>query len=368
MKVFCDGLDLSSAVLKVVKATSTRNFNPILEGIKIVAEDDTLILTATDGDLAIEKKLKADVKVEGETVVPGKFFSEFVKKLTNGSIELELNEKNQLKIKYTDSETFIQCLNAQEYPQIKTVDNSQYFTIKARDFKSVIEKTIFAVATDDVRPILKGASFETDGNDLIVVALDGYRLAKTVTSIEYCTSTFKSVFPGRSLKEICNLLDENDDLINVYFDRNYTLVEIDDTKIVSRLLDGDFINYKQILPNKFCSSILVNKSLLESSLEQGAILARLSNDNKVQFNISEKILNLKTNNELGNWSDNLAILLDGEDIEISFNLNFVRDCLRVIDDEIVKINISGRFSPCIIQGQNGEEKNSLYLILPLRQI
>ena len=97
MKVFCDGLDLSSAVLKVVKATSTKNFNPILEGIKIVAQDEILILTATDGDLAIEKRIKADVKVDGETVVPGKFFSEYVKKLTNGSIELELNEKKSIK-------------------------------------------------------------------------------------------------------------------------------------------------------------------------------------------------------------------------------------------------------------------------------
>ena len=109
MKVFCDGLDLSSAVLRVVKATGQKNFNPILEGIKIVAKDDLLTLTATDGDLTIEKVIKADVKVEGETVVKGKFFSEFVKKLVNGYIELELNEKNQLKIN---------CVHAQLFPTL----------------------------------------------------------------------------------------------------------------------------------------------------------------------------------------------------------------------------------------------------------
>ena len=368
MKVFCDGLDLSSAVLKVVKATSTKNFNPILEGIKIVAQDEILILTATDGDLAIEKRIKADVKVDGETVVPGKFFSEYVKKLTNGSIELELNEKNQLKIKYTDSETYIQCLNPQEYPHIKTVNNTEYVSIKSKNFKSVIEKTIFAVATDDTRPILKGASFETEDNDLCVVALDGYRLAKNITQIEGYTSKFKCVFPGRSLKEISNLLDDSEDIINIYFDRNYTMVEIDDTKIISRLLDGEFINYKQILPKNFCSKMLINKAQLENSLEQGAILARQTNDNKVQFHIQEKLINLKTNNELGNWSDNVAITLTGDDIDINFNLNYIRDCLKVIDDDFVEFSFSGKYSPCIVQGENDTKDNSLYLILPLRQI
>lgn len=368
MKVFCDGLDLSSAVLKVVKATSVKNFNPILEGIKIVAEDETLVLTATDGDLAIEKKIKADVKVEGETVVPGKLFTEFVKKLTNGNIELELNEKNQLKIKYTDSETFIQCLNVQEYPLIKTVDNTEYFSIKSKNFKKVIEKTVFAVANDDIRPILKGAAFETENNNLTVVALDGYRLAKNTTEIEDCTGEFKAVFPGRNLKEISTLLDDSDNIIKVYFDRNYTLVEIDDTKIVSRLLDGEFVNYKQIIPSKFCSTMLVNKNLLADSLEQGAILARQSTQNKVQFTINEKLLNLKTNSEIGNWQDNLSITLEGNDMVIDFNLGYIRDCLKAIDSDMVKFLLSGKASPCVIQGDGEEEQQSLFLILPLRQI
>ena len=109
MQIVCDGLDLSDAVLKVSKAISARTTNPILEGIKLVAQEDVLTLSATDTELSIEKKIKADVKVEGETVVPGKFFTEFMKKLSNEKIELELEQKNQLKIKYMDSESYIQC-------------------------------------------------------------------------------------------------------------------------------------------------------------------------------------------------------------------------------------------------------------------
>ena len=146
--------------MKVVKAIGTRNVNPILEGIKIVAKDDVLTLTATDSELVIVKKINADVKVEGETVVPGRFFSDFVKKLTNEKIELELNEKNQLKIRYTDSETFIQCLSVNEYPNIQEVENCNNFSIQSKNLKHIIEKTIFSVATADARPILKGALFE----------------------------------------------------------------------------------------------------------------------------------------------------------------------------------------------------------------
>jgi DNA polymerase-3 subunit beta len=166
MKVFCHGLDLSDAILKVIKATSSKTTNPILEGIKITAEDNTLTLVATDGELAIEKTIVADVKIEGEVVVPGKFFNEYIRKLVDQQIELELCESNQLKIKYTDSEVFISCLNAQEYPSIKQVDNKKFFEVSQNAFKDITSKTIISVSIEDTRPILKGCLFEIEGKNL----------------------------------------------------------------------------------------------------------------------------------------------------------------------------------------------------------
>lgn len=125
MKVICDGLELCDAAITVNKAIGTRTTNPILEGIKLVAEDNTLTLSATDLELSIEKKIKAEVREEGETVVPGKFFSDFIKKLTAESIELTLNEKNQLKIKYTDSESILQCYPVLEYPGFKKIESGE---------------------------------------------------------------------------------------------------------------------------------------------------------------------------------------------------------------------------------------------------
>ena len=216
MQVVCDGLDLSEAVIKVSRAISNKTTNPILEGIKLVADNDCLVVSATDSDLAIEKKIKAEVKVEGETVVPGKFFVEFIKKLTKERIELILNDKNQLRIKYTDSEGSIQCFNSSEYPSFNKIDSNDFFAISQNDFKDLINKTIFSVAVDDSRPILKGCLLEIENKSINSVALDGYIstmspltlnrfLVKSISFRSNCIATsflissfLVMIIPGRS--------------------------------------------------------------------------------------------------------------------------------------------------------------------------
>ena len=137
MKVVCEGLALGGVTTQVIKAISSRTTNPILEGIKLTAENGKLILSATDLELGIEKTIRAEVKEEGETVIPGKFFSEFIKKLSNEQIELTLNEKNQLKIKYTDSETYIQCLNVLEFPNLKQLKMETSSQLLKRNLKNL---------------------------------------------------------------------------------------------------------------------------------------------------------------------------------------------------------------------------------------
>ena len=138
MLVSCHGVELSDAFLSVSKAISNKVTNPILEGIKITVEDDTLTLSATDSDLSIERKIKANIKTEGEAVVPGKFITEFIKKLTNEMIELELNDKNQMLIRYDDSHSIIQCYNVLEYPSFKKLESCEYFAISKKDLKTIL--------------------------------------------------------------------------------------------------------------------------------------------------------------------------------------------------------------------------------------
>ncbi len=365
MIVSCEGLELSDALLKVSKAISTKITNPILEGIKITAEEDTLILSATDTELSIEKKIKADVKSEGETVVPGRFITEFVKKLTNSIIDLEVNAKNQLSIRYEESESVIQCYNPVEYPGFKKLNTSDYFGISKKDFKACVQKTIFAVALDDSRPILRGTLFDINKNELNVVALDGYRLARVKKNIK--SDIVKSiVIPARSLSELNKLVDDNDDIINIYIDKYAIMVDLGDTKVISRLLEGDYINYKQIIPANYESFITVNKAVFEDALERATLLSKTSNNNYVKFDIKENNILLTSNSELGNLKENIPVGLTGKDILISFNPRYFLECFKAVTNDFLKVCFIDSTKPCVVAPTEGDE--FLYLILPVKII
>src|SRR5574344_751654 len=309
MKVYCEGLDLSNAVMTVIKATSSKTTNPILEGVKLKADGDSLVLSATDGELAIEKKIPADVKLAGEVVVPGKLFGEFVKKLSTEQIEMFLDEHNQLRIKYTDSELFIQCQSAEEFPNIQQIDNAQFFEIKQADLKEIIDRTIFSVAQDDTRPVLKGCLIEQDGKNITSVALDGFRLAIAKKSIVASTTESSIIVPARSLAEISKLLENGDGNIRVLIQRNYLMVILNGTKIVTRCLGSkdDFINYKQIIPTNFASTLTVPKNQLLDALERASILSHVGGDNSVKFSIAGNVLTVSAKSEAGTVTENITI-------------------------------------------------------------
>ncbi len=364
MKLICEGLDLSDAVLKVIRATAVRTTNPILEGIKLHASEDTLTLSATDLEISIEKTIAADVKIPGDVVVPGKFFADFVKKLSNEQIELTLTDQNTIKIKYTDSEGFLQCLSASEFPIIKEMVAPEKITLKRTDLKELIEKTIFSVAVDDARPILKGCLFEIENNQMTAVALDGYRLAMIKTEVESTAKKLSCIVPARSLNEIAKLIDGNNEYIDVLVGTNHLLINDGSVKIMTRLLEGEFINYRQVIPSSTTTTIIINKSQLEDGLDRASLLARMDKNNLVKFDIRDKVLTLTSASNIGNVTENITISLDGKDLQIAFNARYLSDCMHTINDEFIKINFTSQIAPCTIC--SAEEDKYLYLILPVR--
>lgn len=365
MLVSCHGIELSDAFLSVSKAISNKITNPILEGIKIVAEDDTLTLSATDTELSIEKKIKANIKTEGEAVVPGKFITEFIKKLTNEMIELELNERNQMIVKYNDSQSIIQCYNVLEYPSFKTLETMEYFGIAKKDLKTIINKTIFSVAVDDSRPILKGVLFDIEKNVINAVALDGYRLAKVKKNI-VSDLDINIVIPAKSLSEISRLLDDSDEMINVYVDKNALMVDFGDTKLTTRLLEGEFVKYKQIIAANYETVCVVNKEQFEDALERASLLSKVGQGNCVKFEVKEKNLCITSNSELGNVKENVPVNMKGKELLIAFNARYFIENLKANNEEFVKICFNAPANPCVIVPIEGDE--FLYLILPVRMI
>lgn len=365
MKLICEGLDLSDAVLKVIRATATKTTNPILEGIKLRASQDSLTLSATDLEISIEKTIPADVKIEGEIVVPGKFFADFVKKLSSEQIELSLTNNKLLKIKYTDSEGFLQCMNVEEFPIMKQLESPEKISLKKSDFKDLVTKTIFSVAVDDARPILKGCLFEIAAKEITAVALDGFRLALVKKPIKETSSEFSCIVPARTLGEISKLLEtEEDDDLEIFIQKNYLLINLGNTKIITRLLDGEFINYKQVIPNNVSSVVTINTRQLQDGLDRASLLAKMDKNNLVRFDIKDTLLTLTSSSDIGNVTENITIALDGKDITIAFNARYFSDCVKIIGDEFIKINFTSPIAPCTISStENGDY---LYLILPVR--
>ena len=363
MKFRCDGLELSEAISVVSKAISNKTTSQILEGIKMVAKDDVLILSATDLEMSIEKTIRAEVENDGETVVPGRLFGEYIKKLTNEQIECELNEKNQLRIAYTDSEGVLQCMEISEFPSIRELDKDSYFEIEKEDFKKLIGDVFYAVAQDDSRPILKGILIETNLNNIRAVALDGCRLSISNKMLVSSTNDFKLIIPEKNIYEIVKMMD-SEGSIKVYVHSNNIMVDLGDTIIINRLIDGQFINYRQIVPKDFSTVVTINKEQLEDAIDRASVLSKMDKNNLVKFDIKEKNLMLTSNSEIGNTKENITVGVKGNDLTISFNSKYFTDCLRVINNPYVKINFNSPILPCTITPTEGND--FIFLILPVK--
>lgn len=364
MDILCDGLDLSNAILIVSKATTTKTPNPILEGIKIKTIDDNQVeLSATDAELSIITTIKAEVYKQGETVIPGNFFGNYLKRLVNEQIRLTISNK-RLKVSYNDSEGFIQVYNADEFPSIEQLKNDEYFEITQSNFKQLINKSSFAVATDDSRPILKGVLLEIENDKINAVALDGYRMAVVRKPIANTNLSKSIIVPQKTLKEITSLLQDNEDIVKVYVSNNFLTVNINGVIVVSRLLEGTFADYKKIIPTEFTTFCVVNKDQFESTLERVSLIAKFDKNNIVKFDAKENNILITSNGEIGDIKENLPANLTGNDLMIAFNSRYFADILRVTQEEFIQIDLNSSFSPCIVHPIEGDEY--LYLILPVR--
>lgn len=366
MKLICDGLDLSDAINKVGRALPSKVINPVLEGIKLTAQDGKLTVFASDTELSVQRAIKAEIIEDGEVLVPGRFFSDYIKRLTDEQLELFTNEKNQLRIKYSDSEGFVQLLNGGDYPVFKEPENSQQTVILQRELKDSIEKTIIAVSDDESRPTLNGCLLEFDGFTLTTVALDGYRMAINKKPLEKESQHVKVIVPTRALNEIDRLLGDDEEVAAIKTEENLIFVDLGDTKVSSRLINGEFINYNQLLPQDFVTNIVVDTRRLENCLDRASLPSRQEKNNLVKFEIKENMLTIYGTSEMSNVKENINISLKGKDLNIAFNARFIADCLKVIKNEFIKMSFTSSISPSIITPCDTDE--STYLVLPVRMV
>ncbi len=362
MKAFCEGIDLSDAVLKVVKACATKTVTPVLECIKISARNDKLIIVATDGEISIQKNIKAEIYEEGDVCVPGRYFSDFIKKLEGAQITLSSDDK-KMDIIYADSQTAMQVLSANDFPKIDTDINENSFSMKTADLKKFINATSFCCAGDDSRPILKGCQFVIKGKEISVTALDGFRLATIKGELISSTGDMEIVCPARTLNEIEKMID-GDGTTEIFVQKGRILVEVDDTVLTSRLYNGDFIKKDNIIPKDFTTRVKVDKSALKASIERAAILVRSDKNSLIIFDISSDKIEISSNSEIGSVQEPVKAETNGKDIKIAMNSKFIIEAVNALDEDKLVLSFNSQIQPFICE--NAENKERLYLILPVR--
>ena len=367
MKIICNGYDLSEAVNKVIKAVGAKTVSPILEGIKIETVDGGIKLTATDMELAIEKVIAAEVRAEGAVVVPGRLFAEFVKKIDAERVELSLFEDKKMKMRYRGCESEFNCLPEDEYPVIKKLDDAKYFTFLGKNLRDLINKVSFCVSTDESRPILKGVSLDLEGNTVTAVATDGYRLARCVKNVESRDGNMTAVVPARSLNEIARLIEDDEQPVTVALQKNYLAVDFQHTCVTSRLLEGSYINYRQIIPQRFETRATLAKDAFSASLERAILLTRSDRNNLVKFDMHENMMDITSDSEAGRVDEHLDIKLEGKDLTIAFNARYFTELIKYIGGECVTISFNDAVQPCIVAPTEGTE-DLLYLVLPVRMM
>ena len=367
MKIIVNSLDLNDAVGKVSKALSSKDVAPVLECIKITAENDKLTLYATDKDLAIEKTIQANVIVGGAVLVPGRIFGEYIRNIAEqgSDISLETLEENRLLISSANSECNIGTLDVDDYPETENISNEQYFAIQETNLREIINNVIFSVATDDSRPMLRGVYFEAKEYTLSAVATDGYRFSMSKKVLEERVDEISATIPARSLSELSKLLSDSDHVLKVFIENNYLLVCMENTKLYTRLLAGQYIKYDNIVPKEFLSTLLVNKETFERALNTASIMSRSEKNNLVVLDIEEYNMNISSTSQYGTAKENITISLSGKDVRCAYNSKFINDCLKVITAETIKMEFA-QHNSCVITIKDSDEV--LYFILPVKQV
>jgi len=365
MKFSVDSLSLSEAVNKVIKAISVKKNNPVLECIKLSARDNYITLIATDMELSIEKKIVADVVIEGDILVPGKFFSEFIRTLNEETLTLECSNGTNLEVKYGESYGYIKCLNVEDYPNVGEVKDDFTINILNKDMKTLINKTVFCASSEDNRQVLKGCLLEVDEKMATMVALDGYRLALCKKELVGSSqSQFSAIIPARSLLEISKMLVNEDDELVLKLDGDKLRVEIDNTVIISRLIKGEFINYRNIINKDFTAVVTLSKNQFAEYIDRASLISRISKNNLVKIEVKEGFINVESNSEIGNLNESLPARVEGKENVICFNGKYLQDFLSVIDDEFIKMNIKASSAPCVFTQVDRDDY--LFLVLPMR--
>ena len=361
----------------VSRAISTKTTIPVLTGLKLVAESNALILTGSDADISIESTINADdednelaVTEPGAIILPAKFFGEIIKRLPESTMTVsQSGDSLQTTITSGASEFTINGLEAATYPQLPTITAAQSLNLPADILHQVIAQTVIAVSTQESRPILTGVHVTISNNQLLAVATDSHRLAQRKIELDGEVSDADFVIPGRSLNELGRMLADDVKTVELRIAENQVLFSFDHTAFFSRLLDGNYPDTSRLIPTSANTTVEFDAPALLSAINRASLLSHESRNNVVRLalSVADQTATLFGNSpEVGNVEEQLSFTnLQGEDIEISFNPDYMKVALQGVGQSTIEVAFTAPLRPFTLVPSEDHD-HYVQLITPVR--
>ncbi|HEX3025981.1 MAG TPA: DNA polymerase III subunit beta [Clostridia bacterium] len=363
MKISCSRQQLNEAVLNIQRAVSSKSSVPALEGILLKASQDELSLCGYDLELGMTTKMEARVEESGSVVLSARLFGDIVRRLPADSVNLSVDAKNITSIKSGPAEFSIVGIPADEYPELPSVTGETSIKIAHNVLKSMIRQTLFAVAESDAKPIHTGTLFELEQNRIRLVSVDGYRLALREEPAQ-CGEQMSFVVPGKTLGEVLKLLEDDDSELEILIGRRHIIFQIGTYCVISRLLEGEFLDYKAAIPAASSTEIIVPTRSFIDSVERVSLLITDRLKSPVRCRFEENEIKVSCSTSIGRANDQLEANITGSPVEMGFNNRYLLDALRNTEGDEVRVQLNGALSPMKILPREGDA--FLFLVLPVR--
>lgn len=365
MRLTCSQKDLLSALTTTNKAVDVNNTLPVLNNVLLKAEGKKLYFTSTNLEVAITYNIETDVKNEGEITIPSKLFTSYINYLKDDKVDI-LVEGGDIQIKTSDSKTRIKGIPATEFPPIPLVEKEGGMTIKASELNKAIQQVVFAAALNTTRPILSGVYFTAEKEELKMVATDSYRLSEKILPISNITGSINCIVPAKTILELGSILDgmKGDEEVTIVISKNQILFSMGPVELISRLIEGQFPNYEQIIPKNSKTQIEFEVSALSLVLKRINIFARENNNKIILKVVDGKVVVTTESTQYGEGEITLDTKIDGENNEIALNSQFLLDALGSIRKDKVIFEVGDKVAPVVLKPKEG--KGFTHIIMPLK--
>ncbi|MFC1678837.1 DNA polymerase III subunit beta [Elusimicrobiota bacterium] len=369
MKINCTAEELSKGVQTIQSALSSRTTLPILLNFLMETEKSKLKLVSTDLQMGVKHYIKAEIENEGSITIPAKKFSDILHTLpTDHEIFLSMEEDSKVTIKCGRSRFLIAGTPKSEYPVLPEFSKSNAFTVPASTLFDMVRRTIFAASSDETRYVLNGVFWAASGGMLEMVATDGRRLATVKREILPKNKEFRAIIPTKILQELVRLInsfDDDNEQIQVAITDNQIAFQTKDTTMLSRLVEGNFPNYEQVIPAKKDISVDISTKALMTITKQAALCSQ-DRGGSVKFSLKKSALHVSASSQTLEFDDEVPVDYKGDEFVIAFNPQYVLDGLKAMGTEKVSLGLTTPVNPALIEPSGDGKEGYKYVVMPMR--